>query len=46
MKWKKEKKNVIMPDYNTNSCEILRKDTDNDPEITQKVRSVKININL
>ncbi|KAE9523830.1 hypothetical protein AGLY_015718 [Aphis glycines] len=39
MKWKKEKKNVFMPDYNTNSSEILRKGTDNDPEITQKFSS-------
>jgi len=40
MKWKKEKKNVFIPDCNTNSCEILRKGTDNNPEITQKVRLV------
>ncbi|XP_025198265.1 coiled-coil domain-containing protein 112-like isoform X1 [Melanaphis sacchari] len=34
-KWKKEKKNVVMPDCNTKTCDILRKCTDNDPEITQ-----------
>jgi len=40
MKWKNEKKNVFMPECNTNNCEILRRGTENDPEITQKVRSV------
>jgi len=39
-KWKKEKKNVLVPDCNPNNCDMLRKCADNDPEITEKVRSI------
>ncbi|XP_060875656.1 coiled-coil domain-containing protein 112-like isoform X2 [Metopolophium dirhodum] len=38
-KWKKEKKNVFVPDCNPNNCDMLRKCADNDPEITGKFSS-------
>ncbi|CAI6363504.1 unnamed protein product [Macrosiphum euphorbiae] len=38
-KWKKEKKNVFLPDCNANNCDMLRKCADNDPEITGKLSS-------
>lgn len=40
MKWKKEKKNVIVLDCNTNNCEMSKKCADNDPEMMGKVRFV------
>lgn len=40
MKWKNEKKNVLVRDYNPDTSSALNKYTDNDAEMTLKVRSV------